>query len=297
MRMGNTPAGNREGPAEAAVETPDEEPPGAPREIDETYERSLGWYATVVAITTGIFGALLAIGLTILPTATLGEKSLVVGACLALAAASFIGVGAWQSARRFAATAAVTALAIASLAVLSIAVDLSGVGQGQPSGPPAEPSGSGALQSSAPSGSTYLSENFPGTASQPQDYPANNPYYLGGTNYVSSLGYPALCRPDVSAPLKITYSIGSAFRYLTAELGLTDVGPQRQNEQATFEVDEIMNDGTSKVGKKVTVQYGHPVRFTWNIEGSGVIILSTAVSDCIAGSVAVWGSARLVSLP
>jgi hypothetical protein len=85
-----------------------------------------------------------------------------------------------------------------------------------------------------------------------QDYPANDPYYLGGTDYVSSLGYPALCRVGASAPLKITYPIGSSYRYLTAELGLTDVGPQKgQDEQATFEVDEDMNDGTSKdLGKR-----------------------------------------------
>lgn len=302
--MGNTQDGDQEAPAEAEVpaETPDEAPSDAPGEIDETYERSLGWYATVVAITTGIFGALLAIGLTLLPTATLGEKSLVVGACLALAAASFIGVGAWQSARRFAATAAVTALGIVSLAALSIAADLSGAAPEQlhslPSGTPAEPSGSGAPQSSASSGSVYLSENFLGTASQAQGYPENNAYYLGGTNYVSSLGYPALCQVDASAPLKVTYPIGSTFRYLTAELGLTNVGPQEgRNEQATFEVDEIMNNGSSKDNKQVTVHYGHLVRFTWNIEGAGTIILLTTVSDCIAGSVAVWGSARLVSLP
>jgi hypothetical protein len=256
MRMGNTQAGDPETPAEAPAETPDEAPPEATGEIGETYERSLGWYATVVAITTGIFGALLAIGLTLLPAATLDEKSLVIGACLALAAASFIGVGAWQSARRFAATAAVTALAIVSLAVLSIAADLSGAGQehadGGSSGPSPELAGSGGPQSSAPGGSVYLSENFPGTASHTQDYPANDPYYLGGTDYVSSLGYPALCRVGASAPLKITYPIGSSYRYLTAELGLTDVGPQKgRDEQATFEVDEDMNDGTSKdLGKR-----------------------------------------------
>jgi hypothetical protein len=166
MRMGNTQTGDPEAPAEASAETSDEAPPEAPGETDETYERSLGWYATVVTITTGIFGVLLSIGLNLLPTATLGEKSLVIGACLALAAASFIGVGAWRSARRFAATAAVTALAIVSLAVLSIAADLSRAGEGQADGPLSVPltgsSGSGASQSSAPSGSVYLSGNFAG---------------------------------------------------------------------------------------------------------------------------------------
>jgi hypothetical protein len=302
MRMGNTQAGDPEAPAEAPAETPDEAPAEATGEPDETYERSLGWYATVVAITTGIFCALLAIGLTLLPTATLDEKSLVIGACLALAAASFIGVGAWQSARRFAATATVTALAIVSLAVLSIAADLSGAGGGQADGPLSGPStepGSSTPQSSAPSGSVYLSSgNLPGDPGQGQPGPGRGTYPLGGTGYVSSLGYASLCRLDASGPLKVTYPLGGPYRYLTAELGLTDGYPQKgQSEQATFEVDEIMNNGSSKDDKQVTVHYGHPVRFIWNIEGAADVTLLTHGSDCITGSVAVWGSVRLVPLP
>ena len=296
--MGNTQAGDPEAPAE----TSDEAPPEAPGETDETNERSLGWYAAVVAITTGIFGALLGIGLNLLPTATLDEKSLVIGACLALAAASFIGVGAWQSARRFAATAAVTALAIVSLAVLAIAADLSGAAEGQADGPlsgaSTGPSGSGTSQSSAPSGTDYVSGNLQGDPGQGQPGPDDGIYHLGGIGYVRSLGYPALCRLDASGPLKVTYPLSSPYRYLTAELGLTDAYPQKgENEQATFEVDEGMNNGSSKENKQVTVHYGHPVRFTWNIEGAATVTLLTHGSDCIIGSVAVWGNVLLVPLP
>jgi hypothetical protein len=58
-----------------------------------------------------------------------------------------------------------------------------------------------------------------------------------------------------------------------------------------------MNNGSSKENKQVTVHYGHPVPFTWNIEDAAAITLLTHESDCITGSVAVWGSVRLVSLP
>jgi len=286
----------------------------APREADEAYQRSLGWYATVVGITTGIFGVLAGIGLTLLPANTLGEKSLIIGACIALAIAGYTGVGAWQSKRRFAATAVAVALAIVGLAALSITANTDATISQPPSGPasaslpaeqPSEAStgSSGSTAPAIPQASTlaravYVSENITGTPGPGDPGPDNGAFYLGRTKYTSSLGYEQLCSLDASGPLTVTYPLSDAYRYLTAELGIADAYARAgHNEQVTFEVDKYTaSSGSPEEIKRVTVRYGPPVPVRVNIQGAVSLVLSTAGSDCIPGSVAVWGSVQLVPL-
>ena len=282
----------------------------APRESDKDYERSLGWYAALVAITTGFFCALLSVGLTLLPATTLTEKSLIIGSCITLAAAGFTGVGAWQSARRFAATAVAVGLAIVGLAALSIAADAgaslhhpAGASSvASPVGQPSRASTGSSMPTAQPPVSgpgthgkaDYVSGNIDGTPGVGDPGPDDGTYYLDGTKYVRSLGYPKLCSWDASGPVTVTYPLSNTYRYLSAELGIAQAyGRDGHNEQVIFKVDKRTVSGLRKEIKQVVLTYGHKVRIRVPIQGAQQIILSTAGSDCIPASVPIWGSVRL----
>ena len=74
----------------------------------------------VIGIFTGVLGVLLSIGFVFLPVVTLPEKIYVLGACLALSAASVAGIGAWRSGRRFGLTAASVCVAVICLVMNNI---------------------------------------------------------------------------------------------------------------------------------------------------------------------------------
>jgi hypothetical protein len=98
-------------------------PPGAPvvpKDHSDEREPSLAGYATIVGIVTGLFGMLLTVGFILLPSATLHEKSLVIGASLAVSVAGLTGVGAWRSPRKFGLTMLAVGLAVACLVDLSM---------------------------------------------------------------------------------------------------------------------------------------------------------------------------------
>ena len=96
-------------------------PAGTPKAPDDAQERSLAGYATIVGVVTGLFGMLLGVGFILLPAATMQEKLLIIGACLAVSAAGATGAGARRSPRGFGPTMVAGGLAIACLADLSIA--------------------------------------------------------------------------------------------------------------------------------------------------------------------------------
>jgi hypothetical protein len=75
----------------------------------------------VIGISTGVFGALVTVGVMFLPASTLPEKACVLFACAALSVAAVTGIGAWRSARRFAVTATSACVAVVCLAALSMA--------------------------------------------------------------------------------------------------------------------------------------------------------------------------------
>jgi hypothetical protein len=284
-------------------------------------ERSLGWYAAAVGITTGIFGALLAIGLALLPTTTLGEKALIIGAALALSAAGLAGVGAWRSARRFTATAIAAGLAILFLASLSVAAgNNAGTQQIQDGARSLEASASGKHAQSTSSTIPAAVASHPASTQSPtaQPSPSGRPVYLSdltgtvnslypspesgkwsitGTAYDHSLGYPDLCASSTGGPisLSVTYTISGSYRYFTAEVGVADgAAPDDQNQQVTFEVDGPDDGGSSNELGSKSAQYGRPTTIKLPIHGITQLTLTTGqTSGCISSTV-IWGDARLV---
>jgi NPCBM/NEW2 domain len=108
-------ASNREEIVDSPTETPE-----APKDHSDEREPSLASYATIVGIVTGLFGMLLTVGFILLPSATLHEKTLVIGASLAVSVAGLTGVGAWRSPRKFGLTMLAVGLAVACLVDLSM---------------------------------------------------------------------------------------------------------------------------------------------------------------------------------
>jgi hypothetical protein len=100
--------------------------PEGPDKHGDDAEQSLAHYATTVGIVTGLFGMLFGVGLILLPSATIREKALIIGASLAASVAGLTGVGAWRSRRKFGLTALAGGLAIVCLAVLSVAATSGG---------------------------------------------------------------------------------------------------------------------------------------------------------------------------
>ena len=86
---------------------PEDDPGKRPREI--------GGFALAV------FGALVTVGIIILPASTLEEKLLITCAAIALSISCAAGFGAWRSVRRFATVAASAGVALVCLAALSVA--------------------------------------------------------------------------------------------------------------------------------------------------------------------------------
>jgi uncharacterized membrane protein len=95
-------------------------PADGPEKHSDDAEQSLARYATIVGIVTGLFGMLFGVGLILLPSATIRERVLVIGASLAVSVAGLTGVGAWRSRRKFGLTAFAGGLAIVCLAGLSV---------------------------------------------------------------------------------------------------------------------------------------------------------------------------------
>jgi NPCBM/NEW2 domain len=279
-------------------------------------ERSPAGYATVIGIVTGLFGALLAVGLILLPSGTNSEKLLIIGASLAISIAGLTGAGAWRSPRRFALTAVAGGLAIVCLADLSVAAARSA----PPSHPPSaarRPTSQATVRSQPATSPATGAAATPATPPQPTssaqprgDFlssmngnaalglsqevaPETGPWSISNVEYEHSLGYPPeLCNDQDQS---VTYNLNGAYRYFTAEVGIADgASPEDQGAQVNFEVEGARNPGQfSELGSK-SAQAGVPAQFNINIQGITQLELVTSVVElgaCLDGSTAVWGNA------
>jgi hypothetical protein len=273
-------------------------PTKAPADPDEKQEQSLTRYATVVGIVTGLFGMSLGVGLILLPSATILERMLVIGACLAVSVAGLTGVGAWRSPRKFGLTMLAGGLAIACLADLSITAAEKALGTPRPiTGPRARPSTAASstrpTSSPTPGHSTKPSptptpspsttgpahkvlvvppvsptpspsptavylSNLTGNPSQVAHAPVPGHWTLDGKNYSQSLGY---LPPTCTSPNSITYNLdGKSYGYFIAEVGVADgYASVDQTTQIGFTVNaKIGSGGFQSLGSVSAAAGGNP---------------------------------------
>jgi hypothetical protein len=302
-------------------------PAKAPADPDDKQEQSLTRYATVVGIVTGLFGMSLGVGLILLPSATILERVLVIGACLAVSVAGLTGVGAWRSPRKFGLTMLAGGLAIACLADLSITAAAKALGTSRPiTGPRSRPSpttspirpkaskrpghsttptSSASPTSSAPKATAppvspppsptmiFLS-SLTGSADQVGEAPESGPFAIKGTTYGQSIGYAptATC----TSPNKIIYDLGSnSYKSFLAEVGVADGWISAdQTTVVGFTVYGKTSTGNfSQIGS-IATQPKDPDQLNLPIPpGTVELELDTTLSNGCLHSAMVWGNARL----
>jgi hypothetical protein len=302
-------------------------PAKAPADPDDKQEQSLTRYATVVGIVTGLFGMSLGVGLILLPSATILERVLVIGACLAVSVAGLTGVGAWRSPRKFGLTMLASGLAIACLADLSITAAKKALGSSRSvTGPRSRPSAttspirptasktpghsttptptastnSHTLKatvipgSPSPSPTTVFLSNLTWSPDQVGEAPEPGHFTINGTTYSQSIGYAptAAC----TSPNKIIYDFGSnSYKSFLAEVGVADGWISAdQTTVVGFTVYGKTDTGNFSKIISVATQPGDPDRLNLPIPpGIVELELDTTLSNGCLHSAMVWGNARL----
>jgi NPCBM/NEW2 domain len=304
-------------------------PTKAPADPDDKQEQSLTRYATVVGIVTGLFGMSLGVGLILLPSATILERVLVIGACLAVSVAGLTGVGAWRSPRKFGLTMLASGLAIACLADLSITAAEKALATSHPiAGPRSRPSAAiSSVLATSPPGATHSTtptptptsdsapskapailpespspsptavflSNLTGNPSQVAHAPVPGHWTLDGKNYSQSLGY---LPPTCTSPNSITYNLdGKSYGYFLAEVGVADGWASvDQTTEIGFTVNGKIGSGSfQSLGSVSAAAGGNPTLLDIAIPpGTEELQLVATMSDgCMAHSTSVWGNARL----
>jgi hypothetical protein len=304
-------------------------PAKAPADPDDKQEQSLTRYATVVGIVTGLFGMSLGVGLILLPSATILERVLVIGACLAVSVAGLTGVGAWRSPRKFGLTMLASGLAIVCLADLSITAAEKALATSHPIARPGSRSSvatSSVLATSSP-GATHSTKptptpnadspppkrriiipespspsppavflsNLTGNPSQVEHAPVPGHWTLDGVNYSQSLGY---LPPTCTSPNSITYNLdGKSYGYFLAEVGVADgyASIDRTTEIGFTVNGKTGSGGFQSLGSVSAAAGGNPTLLDVAIPpGTEELQLVATMSDgCMSRSTSVWGNARL----
>jgi NPCBM/NEW2 domain len=304
-------------------------PAKAPADPEDKQERSLTRYATVVGIVTGLFGMSLGVGLILLPSATILERVLVIGACLAVSVAGLTGVGAWRSPRRFGLTMLASGLAIACLADLSITAAEKALGtsrsitepRSRPSvttspirssaskkpGHPTTRTTPTSTASTSPvhkvavvspvsrsSPTTVYLSNLTWSADQVGEAPEPGRFTINGATYSQSIGYAptAAC----TSPNEIIYDLGSnSYKSFLAEVGVADgYMPTDQTTVVGFTVYGKTSTGNFSKIISVAAQPRNPDQLNLPIPpGTVELELDTTLSDGCLHSAMVWGNARL----
>jgi Swt1-like HEPN/NPCBM/NEW2 domain len=272
---------------------------------------------TVLGLPIGIFAVLVTLGLIILPSATLPERTFIVGTSLALSGAALTGAGAWRSMRRFAATAAAGGLAIVCLGGLSIAASSHVIRERAPSAgnhsmpanhgvggsPSVAASSASASASSTASGnpaarsSLHYLANLVGNSGDTET-PTTGSWIMQGRAYSISIGYPGLWQEE-----SVTYQLKRSYSKFAATVGVNDdADPTDHDTPIEFTVYGNPNgqSSTVKLGD-ITEQWGKTKLFNVNINGATTLTLVTTLptnADLISSSsVAVWGNAHLALSP
>jgi hypothetical protein len=269
----------------------------------------------------------LGVGLVLLPSATILEKVLVIGACLAVSVAGLTGVGAWRSPRKFCITMLASGLAIVCLADLSITAAEKALATSHPiAGPGSRPSAatssvlatssSGATHSTtptptppdsatstrailpespSPSPTAVLLSSLTGNPSQVEHAPVPGHWTLDGVNYSQSLGY---LPPTCTSPNSITYNLdGKSYGYFLAEVGVADGWASiDRTTEIGFTVNGKTGSGSfQSLGSVSAAAGGNPTLLDVAIPpGTKELQLVATMSDgCMTRSTSVWGNARL----
>jgi uncharacterized membrane protein len=309
-------------------------PPGLPAEGPEKHdgdaEQSLAHYATTIGIVTGLFGMLFGVGLILLPSATIREKVLVIGASLAVSVAGLTGVGAWRSRRKFGLTALAGGLAIVCLAVLSVVAAGGGQSTARAAARGSSDAQPGAVRKtespkivhgSSASGNSHSThrtssggKTHPTLGTSPESSgavdpvflskltgdpgsdqrwvaPINGPRSINHTEYSQSLGYPVLCNKNTA----VIYDLGKPYKNFVAEVGLADGWSAKEDTgtQATFTVDAGTGAGTFTFS---TAEGGDQSLLDTPLPtGTTEVELTTNILDkaCMQDSTIVWGNARV----
>ena len=282
------------------------EPPATPREDPGRLTEKA---SVVMSIVTGVLSALLAIGLTLLPTATGAEKSYIVIASLALSVAAVTGIGAWRSGRRFAFTAILTGLAVICLAGLSVAAQAGSTqapqsafnsASGSPGNEPtaASPIMTASTSSPAPNSSQTPPPGKPdgGTQSLIDMTPVNGssssfqsgPEPVKGKSYQQTL-YDTWDDDNCGyyyPPDSVTYELNYKYRKFHAVVGLADSSPSGDTMQFSVLVDDQQR------GADPTLMAGQTAPINVTVTGAYRITLqANCTSSTSAGgnnAIAVW---------
>lgn len=308
------------------------DPEGSDKHGDDA-EQSLAHYATTVGIVTGLFGMLFGVGLILLPSATIREKVLIIGASLAASVAGLTGVGAWRSRRKFGLTALAGGLAIVCLAVLSVAATSGGRSTARAAARGSSDAQLGAMEktgsskrtvhvssSSASANSTHVSgggvnpdptpdpsavssdavdpvflSKLTGDPGSDQRWvgPLDGSWSIKNTEYSQSLGYSDLCNHNTA----LIYHLDKPYKNFAAEVGLSDGwSAEDKGIQATFTVDAATGAGTFAFVTSSTAEGGDQSLLDTPLPtGTTEVELTTNILDeaCMQDSTIVWGNARV----
>ena len=285
----------------------------SPIAAGEANERRTRYETGLGVVGGGTMGLLLTIGFKILPAYTFVEKMLIITASLALGLASWMGLGAWRSIRRFTVVAIAAAAAIVCLCALSIVANNAGNEQGQPSakvsGAPvhgsANPSGnatpraspdaspSSSPQAGAPTGPrVYLADmsGDPASTTPPQ----TGTWGMLDHSYTHSIGYPGDCSTET-----VNYSLAGRYQRFQATVGLNDdADPEDQgtasSDGADFTVFANTGGGSMRSVSTGQAFWGHPITVSVSVAGATLLQLQTGSCFDSSSSVVVWGNASLL---
>lgn len=224
-------------------------------EAGERRRRLLEASALTIGISGGLFGALFAIALLFLPTDGSIENLLVVVACLAISAAYYMGVGAWEDVRRFTIFSALCAVTILALCLLSIAAREGGspssaaaaeskgsnpAPEKQIGSPEASPASTPRSKSSAPASektspgpspagkAVYLTDLSPNSSDLQQ-----GSWRIGSKNYRHSLG----CNDSTKLRPTAVYRLDGKYRHLTGTVVLDEDAIPEESASVRIKLD------------------------------------------------------------
>jgi hypothetical protein len=313
--------------SDSAVGTAEVSPtPAAPENHDDEREKSLARYATLIGIVTGLFGMLLGVGFVLLPSATMQEKVLIIGASLAASVAGSTAADAWRGLGGFGLTLLAGGLAIACLADLSIVAadgakarneasaghrvspksgssvmptsSSSATATTTPSSTTSTRSVTQSTQSPSPPPRTPAPPSQPGTVylfpqpgltvSDPSHVaPGYTPWTMGGTSYPHSIVYDGNEMCPRPQNASVTFDLSGSYSDFLANVGVA-AGSSYESVAFIFGVFAANGSGQFHELQSTSAQAGHPSQLAAAIPaGTKELQLRTAVA---AGGGCVVGS-------